>query len=177
MNNFWNTNFWSLLALLVAVVSLYYTFSSNKYSIDLTNLSIKKDRGHILIEYCITNDSPKFIKILNVKLSNKDKSFGALDFDPNKYDKNQREIKRNKWLSENPFSVLTPFDFSSPGLLNLIKNDKFLKPDFPISIAPHNECWLKYYVSDVPSKITVSTNKFLGTKRYKSFSTHINHLN
>lgn len=170
----------SVISLIISMISLGYTYYANKFSIDITDFTAKKDRGHVLIEYWIINNSSKYLKIMNIRFSGKDNHITPLDFDPEEFDQLEAKRKSDEWIKKQkrlfliPFPEDNPYRFASTDIAIKHAHDNLYKPNLPMSLKPYGEYRVKYYISDVPDRITVYTDKLVGLKRYKSFPTNVN---
>ncbi|WEV36254.1 hypothetical protein [Lactobacillus sp. ESL0677] len=181
MNNFWSIpTFWTLLAIIISLISLLYTFWANKYSIDINELSILNDRNHVLIKYKISNNSAKYLKVLDIKLIKDKHLINTVELNPSAYDEQRRRKNAAIWAKDhginNLNSPLNPYSFPDLDVLDPNKKEKYriYKPIVPKALPPYSDYVLKYYISDVPDQIIIYTDKHVGLKKYKSFSTDVN---
>lgn len=163
-------SFWDLAAIIISFISLTYTFICNKYHVDITEFEVAQNRNHLLLNFDLTNDSPKTLKVLKISMFKNGKEISAIDFDPQEFDKRQRKIKSDKWIAENTnpnFGVPLSFNpYQNPLFVNYNFINKF---KFPTSMLPYSQRTYSFYISDKPDKITVYTDKHVGIFKHRSF--------
>lgn len=168
---FFAPSFWDLAAIIISFVSLVYTFFSNRYSIDLTNFELREDRDHLLFSYQITNDSPKTLKVLNIKMFCGSDEIPILDFDEFEYDRLLNKVKSDQWDYENtqPYMnvpvAMNPYKFNPPLTISLTQ-----KPELPLVMPPYSQETFTFYVKKKPDKITIYSNKRLGLVKNRTFN-------
>lgn len=162
---------WDALAFVISLISLAYTYSANRYSIYLSDFEIEDDRDHQLFSYQITNNSPKALQILSIKMFTNGKEVKILDFSPIDYDEDENELEAQKWDEEHTQSFLfnpvglNPYRLTQPNTF-----DPVLIPQFPLTLVPNNQETFSFYVSSKPDQIVVHTDKRIGISKHKTFS-------
>lgn len=175
----------ALVALLLSIGSMLYTWYSNLFSIELFHEDLELVHEHNLISFTIANTSSKPLKILDIQLFHKEQEIIDNGFDPEEYEQQINEEKARQWDAEHPPQYFAGVPINSlhqnPYRFNLAvkvagatdTSNNFEKDVF---LLPSEEVRFSYYVDVLPDEIVVKSDKkiFRASKKQKSFSVTFN---
>ena len=154
--DFWNTII-ALLALVVAIYSVWYTRQRDKASLEVVESWWKKPDGNpFFLGFTIFNNSSTAIKITNIELLTKD-------------DKPLHVLKNHEYNDpdSNPDSLFSKFSYNPFFDEEIFETSRFI---------PSGQEWnLKYYVKSFgnPVKIRITADRPLHRwSKTKTFSVH-----
>lgn len=157
----------SFIVLLFTIATFVFTFVINSYHFDIGDISILKDKGHLLLKFTFVNDSPKAIKISKVKfLDNNGHIIKPLNFDPYNFDKELMNQKAKKWdLEHAQFDMAgeimsMPLSSANPYKLPPNMNYDFCKTiDLPTVLKSDSTLAFSFYLDKCPEKVEVEFNR------------------
>lgn len=170
-----------LIALILAICSAIYTWNSNRYSIELSNLSTRYTMEQNIIEFTIINTSNRPIRVQEVKIMKSLKEIHDNGFEPVEYDRLINEQNAEKWRVDHTQSIMG-ITFPSPELNPYMMNNDFLSSFYEsepflteVFLLPSESKIFSYYVNELPNKIVITTDKRIyHFKKQKSFFVNFN---
>lgn len=162
-----------IVALIVAIGSYIYTWSLNRYKLDIIDLQSHEIFGRTRINFSIQNTSSRPIKLDNVELYLEDELIKDNGFNAVKFEEAYINQQAKKYESEHTSNLMgismsplsNPYTYSMPDYDN--DSFPFDKPEY-ISAGSSKD--FSYFVDKLPRKIVLHSKSlsFL-SKHQKSF--------
>lgn len=163
MNNFWlSWDFWNLLialiALLVALYSVWYTRQRDKISLEITDATFEElEHNPFFVCFSVFNNSPSAVKITDIKLCNQDGTPASLILG---HDYQPPQIPEDSLFS--PVYIPEPYYFEAPFI-----NEVF--------IPANDSMTFKYYINPFAPNMIIHVTSDKPLHRWsktKTFSVH-----
>lgn len=166
-----------ILALIVAIGSYIYTWSLNKFEIDITETNQENIYGETKISFSIQNTSSRSIKIDAVHLFSNENQIDDNGFDASDQEKQINQKLAETYEREHATYLMgkkIPTGLNPYSLFETQTYDLDSSPfDKPIYINAGGTESFSYFVDEIPNKIVVYSNSFSKLKkRRKSFVIH-----
>lgn len=167
-----------LLALVISIVSILYTWWFNRYKIAITNINTEKIDLNIKVSFVIVNFSSREIKIEDVKLFKNDKMIKDNGFDPVDFEEFERKYKRDEWNKEYQAEYGFSIGMNPYNMPNMPRYGQQSSPfNDPFYLKGNDSFSLSFFVDDIPDKIELETDHFIGFFSH-SYTEKVNfHLN
>lgn len=157
----------SLLTLFFSAAGFVRSFYSDKYSLNVTNLHVSKNRGKYLVECVLVNNSSKPLKISSIEFLSGTATSKPLDFDPAEYDRRIDEAEEQREREEQEAkSASDPFGFSTlvthPVMPRFHATSEYLfynPVEFPAIIHSDNDLKASFYLEKLPTQMQINFSK------------------
>ena len=166
----------AFIALVLAVYSTIYAWKANQFSIELSSTFKANNRNQTRVEFCVINTSSNPLVIKNIELFLEKEQVFDNGFSPIEYDEKILEDKAKQWEKENTQYIMgvrmnplgiNPYLLDNAYSANQVTSENFTHEVF---LLPSQSESFSYYVSKIPNKIVVKTDKKIHHfKTFKSF--------
>lgn len=153
----------SSLTLVFTILGVVITLKQNIYSLDITHLNMRKDRGKEFVNFCFVNNSSKSIKLKSVSFFSGNSKLENIDFDPINHDEEEDKLMVEHWNKQHQsFNTVDPVSISNPYKMvnhSASEYEFYHQVRFPTVIHSDSDLEISTYLNQIPNKLVVALDK------------------